>query len=307
MTQEHKTAQSEQSLDPAFVLTYGPSGSGKTTDCGYSFPNGLFIAARGALKSVNSVCGYSPAQIEVQSIDEATDTILKLQQQGGDYDAIVIDDFSFLAEQQFAMLEQKFARSSNVFAKWGALRDCVLRFRNAARYCKSHVILNCWEKGPKSSADGSRTRGGPMLSGKLPESVPAMCDIVLRCGNEPMRKPWQGVYKCEQSNNYVMKDRTDVCTRLQTAPMNLGEILRAGGYKVSRLKSLEWQEEFVEQVAQALLQGDGSQDSQIANDYYQKLLENKIDPRVARWTLRDAMDRAVIRRGTQASESLFIF
>ncbi len=294
-------------LDPAFVLTYGPSGSGKTTDCGYSFPNGLFIAARGALKSVSSVCGYTPAQIEVQTIAEATNTILELQKKGGNYDAVVIDDFSFLAEQQFAVIEKKFARSSNTFAKWGALRDCVIDFRNAARYCRFHVILNCWEKGPKSNTDGTRTRGGPMLSGKLPESVPAMCDIVLRCGNEPMRKPWTGVYKCEQSPNYVMKDRTDVVSRLGTAPMNLAEILRAGGYQVSRLESLEWQEEFIEKVASELLKGDGSQDSVVANDYFQKLKGNGIDARVARWTLRDALDRAVIRRATHVAESQFIF
>lgn len=294
-------------LDPAFVLTYGPSGSGKTTDCGYSFPNGLFIAARGALKSVSSVCGYTPAQVEVQTIDEVTKTILDLQKKGAKYDSVVIDDFSFLAEQQFAAIEQKFARSSNVFAKWGALRDCVIDFRNAARYCKFHVVLNCWEKGPKANPDGTRVRGGPMLSGKLPESVPAMCDIVLRCATEPMRKPWTGVYKCEPSPNYVMKDRTDVVSRLITAPMNLAEILRAGGYQISRLAGLEWQEEFVDTVATELLKGDGSQDSIIANEFFTKLKDNGVDARVARWTLRDALDRAVIRRATVVAESQFIF
>lgn len=307
MTKQDKAADNGKQLDPAFVLTYGPSGSGKTTDCGYSFPNGLFLAARGALKSVSAVCGYTPAQVEVQTIDEATQTILELQKKGGQYDSVVIDDFSFLAEQQFASIEKKFSRSSNAFAKWGALRDCVINFRNAARYCRFHVILNCWEKGPKSNNDGTRTRGGPMLSGKLPESVPAMCDIVLRCGTEPMRKPWTGVYKCEQSPNYVMKDRTDVVSRLGTAPMNLAEILRAGGYKVSRLQNLEWQEDFVEKVAEELLKGDGSQDSVVANEFFGKLKSNGVDARIARWTLRDALDRAVIRRATQVAESQFIF
>ncbi len=304
---EARTATSaSQQIEPAFVLIYGPSGAGKTTDCGYSFPNGLFIAARGALTSVRSVCGYTPAQIEVQSIDEVTDQILALSQQGGKYDAIVIDDFSFLAEQQFSLFEQQTQNSSNVFLKWGLLRDCVLRFRNAARYCKSHVILNCWERGPKSNMDGTRTRGGPMLSGKLPESVPAMCDIVLRCGTEPLRKPWPGVYKCEASPNFVMKDRTDIAGRLGVAPMNLGELLRAAGHTISRLKGLEWQEEFVVKVSQEMIEAGAANDTTLANKYYALLVEQGQDVRVARWTLRDALDRAVITRGTAASFSSFI-
>ena len=46
--------------EPAFVCVYGPPGVGKTTDCGYSFPNALFLAAPGALKPLRSVCGYKP-------------------------------------------------------------------------------------------------------------------------------------------------------------------------------------------------------------------------------------------------------
>ena len=86
--------------------------------------------------------------------------------------------------------------------------------------------------------------------------------------------------------------------------MNLGEILRAAGIKVSRYKGLEWQEDFVEQVAQKIL-AEGN-DIMLANEFYRNLLEKGIDYRIARWTLRDAMDRAIIRRGLAATQQQFI-
>ena len=143
-----------------------------------------------------------------------------------------------------------------------------------------------------------------MLSGKLPEQMPALCDLVLRCGIEPMRKPWAGIYKCGLDADYIMKDRFNVCSTLGTVPMNLAEILRAAGLKISRHKDLEWQEEVVEQVAQKII-AEGN-DIMIANEFYRNLLQKGIDHRIARWTLRDAMDRAIIRRGIAATQQQFI-
>jgi hypothetical protein len=285
---------------PALVLTYGPSGCGKTTDCGYSFPNALFIAARGALQSVTHTCGYSPAQIECKTIDDATKTLLDLQKKGGNYDAVVVDDFSFLAEQTMAVYEKKYSG----FTLWGKLRDATLDFRNAARYSKCHVVLNCWEQAPKTRTDGSFVRGGPMLSGKLPEQMPAMCDLVLRSGEESMRRPWKGIYRCNYNSKYVMKDRFGVCYNLSPAPMNLGEILRSAGYTISRLKSLSWQEEAVEAFSTEL--ENVADPYSKANELFGLLLAKGIDPKAAKWTLRDAMDRMVIRRTLHNTNARFV-
>ena len=287
--------------DPALVLTYGPSGSGKTTDLGYSFPNAVFIAARGALQPVRSLCGYEPNTMEAQIIDDATQFLEKLAKvKDHGFDAVVVDDFSFLAEQQFAVYDKKFSG----FTLWGKLRDSAIAFRNAARYANVHVVLNCWEQAPKLKGDGTRVRGGPMLSGKLPEQIPAMCDMVFRCSHEPMRKPWPGVYHCQYSTDYVMKDRFNIATRLHPAPMNLAEILRAAGYEISRHKDLVWQEEIVEKVCESLL--SGGKVAEIANSAYKELLDGGVTPAAARWTIRDAMDRSVIRRALNATDSVFI-
>ena len=142
-----------------------------------------------------------------------------------------------------------------------------------------------------------------MLSGKLPEQVPAMCDMVLRCGSEPARKPWPGVYHCDYSTDYVMKDRLNIASRMSPAPMNLGEILRAAGYVIKRHPDLDWQEAVVESIATQITESEDP--VKAVNDAYGALLENSVEPAVARWTLRDATDRVVIRRSLAMRDSTF--
>ena len=292
--------------DPILALVYGPSGYGKTTDSGYSFPNGLFIAAPGALQSIRSVIGYEPLVENANTIPEVTkliQTIGNYKARGSDtkIDAVVVDDFSYLAEQTFAQLEKKLKG----FQLWGALREAIIDFRNAARFAKVHICMNAWEQPPKTKPDGSRVKGGPMLTGNLPEQVPAMFDLVLRCGLDPMRKPWAGVYHCVADGNYIMKDRLNIASICHPAPMNMGELIRASGYDVSRLPELKWQEEIVEKVATTMLTEGAGRDKDNANGMYQDLIKNGVSVPHARWTLRDALDRAVIRRARIAKEATF--
>lgn len=281
------------------VLTYGASGSGKTTDCGYSFPNALFLATPGSLQSITHTCGYTPSSMDIQTITDATKVIMDIKGKG--YDAIVVDDFSFLAEKTMASLEKKYKG----FSLWGALRDVTLEFRNAARYAGIHVVLNCWEQAPKTKGDGSYVRGGPMLSGKLPEQLPAICDLVLRCGREPRRKPWSGVYHCEHSQQFVMKDRFGVCYNLNPIPMNLAEIMRSVGVSVSRHKDLEWQEEIVEKFSDQLSNASPNDFNDTVEKLYKGLIDQNIDPKYARWTIRDVLDRTVIRKALSARSEKF--
>lgn len=284
--------------DHVVACTYGPAGLGKTVDNGYSFPTALFVAAPGALSSIESTCGYIPQRTMVNSIPEATKLIESI---AGKFETVVIDDFSFLAEQTFSQFEKKF----NGFKLWGELRDAALEFRDKARYAKINVILNCWEQAPKAKSDGTKLRGGPLLPGKLPESIPALCDIVLRCQQEPKRKPWPVVYRCNADPAYVMKDRTNTASVCDPAPMNLGELLRAAGYVISRHASYPNQEEHVEAITQSLT-GESASDSKLLNEIYAGLLKNGLAPHFARWTLRDAVDRSVIRKAKETAANVFI-
>ena len=275
------------SQHPYMILTYSPSGFGKTVDCGYSFPRALFLGMPQNLQSIKSVCGYTPATMDIKTIQEATQVIREAKDKG--FDSIVVDDFSHLAEMTFVGLE----RIKDNRMKYAKLREITIEFRNAARYAGMHVIMNAWEQPPKTGT-GTFVRGGPMLSGKLPEQLPAICDLVLRAGREPKRKPWSGVYQCEHSNEYIMKDLFNVCYHMHPCPMNLAEILRACGVEIQRMEGLEWQEQVIEDFIVELEQ---------ANDFtttvetlFGRLLEQQIDPKYARWTIRDTLDRLVIRR-----------
>lgn len=145
-----------------------------------------------------------------------------------------------------------------------------------------------------------------MLSGNLPEQVPAMFDMVLRCGLDPMRKPWPGIYQCVPDPSYIMKDRLDIAPRVHPAPMNIGELLRAAGYVISRLPELSWQEALVEKIATEMLAKDATQDKELANTFYRQLTEKGVLAAHAAWTIRDGWDRAVIRRALNASKAQFL-
>ena len=288
--------------DPVVVCTYGPSGIGKTTDCGYSFPRALFLAAPGALTSVEKVCGYIPDRLAVATIEEATAIIEKVGQ-SKKYKTVVIDDFSFMAEQTFSALEAN--PKFKGFALWGRMRDIALEFRDRSRYAGVNVILTCWEQPPKTRENGQAVRGGPQLSGKLPEQIPALCDIVLRSAHDKKRKPWGAVYRCAADPSYIMKDRFHIAAQIDPAPMNIGELLRASGVEIDRLPEIKDQESIVQKISENLT-GKVADDMVNANTFYASLLEKGMPAIYAKWTLRDAIDRAVIRREL-ANKSMSFF
>jgi hypothetical protein len=272
------------------AAVYGPSGAGKTVDMLYSFPRGLFIAPPGALKPAYNVVGFVPAATEVSTIMEATE-LLKKHAKSGEYDAIIADDFSLLAEQTVAVLEKKHSG----FTLWGKVRDAVLEFRDTARHVGMHVVLTAHESAPKTT-NGAFVRGGPKLPGKLPEDVPGVCDIVLRAAADPSRRGWHGCYRCTPDEvSWVTKDRHGVTP--DRAPMNLAEILRLAGYTLRRAPGLEWQDEVVAGLAEALLGATGpGQDKALLAAWSQELQAAGHHDLHIRWTLRDALDRVALTR-----------
>lgn len=283
--------------DNVVAAIYGPSGLGKTTDMLYSFPCGLFVAPPGALKPAHNVVGFVPQSIEAATIMEATD-ILRKQGKTGAFDAIIVDDFSLLAEQTVAALEKKHSG----FKLWGAVRDVVLEFRDTARHVGMHVILTAHESSPKTT-NGCFIRGGPRLPGRLPEDVPTVCDIVLRAATDSTRRGWHACYRNSiDDSQWVTKDRHGVTP--DKAPMNLGEILRLAGYTLRRAPGLEWQDEFVTAVSNDLLANPG-QEKTVLSQAAEACRAQGLNDLHTRWSIRDAVDRVSLARAAEKVFSLY--
>jgi hypothetical protein len=283
----------------AVVATYGPSGVGKTTELLYSFPNGFFVAPPGALKPAYHVVGHVPASGEAQTIMDAT-ALVKSTAKAGKHDAVIVDDFSLLAESTVNVLEKKLSG----FKLWGGIRDAVLEFRDVARHAGLHVILTAHESAPRTM-NGTFIRGGPKLPGRLPEDVPTACDLVLRAATDQNRRGWHAVYRCTIDDpNWVTKDRHGVTP--DRAPMNTAEILRMAGYTIRRAPGLEWQEELVTVLSQALVESPAAEEKALmaaAVDMCREHTENDLH---VRWVMRDALDRAALIRARSNVLNMFL-
>ena len=282
--------------DNVVAAIYGPSGLGKTTDLLYSFPNGLFIAPPGALKPAHHVVGHVPQSVEAATIMDATAIVAKLAKSNPEgFNAVIVDDFSLLSESTVAALEKKHSG----FKLWGAVRDAVLAFRDTSRHAGLHVVLTAHESAPRTM-NGTFIRGGPRLPGRLPEDLPTACDIVLRAAQDSTRRGWHACYRCTvDDTQWVSKDRHGVTP--DRAPMNLGEILRMAGYPLTRAPGLEWQEELVEAISNLLVAGSlpmgtSADERSIVAEAVELAREATHNELHIRWMLRDALDRAALKR-----------
>lgn len=295
--------------EPSVVCVYGPSGWGKTSDCLYSFPDALFIAAPGALKPWHWIgLPYKPATAACSDIFQATE-LIKKEAPRGRYTAVVCDDWSLLSDATFSIIEKQFEkREARVM--WGAVRAMLLTFRQACRDAGLHIVMNAHQRGPHLHEKKGYIMGGPMLPGTMPEDFPKSCDMVLRVQKEDSVPVWPFVYSGnEPSTDFVEKDRHGFVPPLtKIAPMNLGELLRlgfgveGGKWSIRRAKGLEWMEKVVEQVAGQLLKHGaatpGSAEQKALLQQFEPLVRAKYtqDTRLVNWIFRDAIARALLRR-----------
>ena len=279
-----------------FIVIYGKSGLGKTSDVGSAYPGGLFIASEGAVSSIQSWYGVSVARTQVPTLMELNKNF-PAWIKAGKYTALVIDEFDFLAEETMSALEKRVTG----FKLFGALRNEIALTARIARDASLPVIFTALEKPPKVREDGTKILGGPSLTGDLPEKLPGMADLVLRATKDPLRKPWPVIYTPDGGVDYVAKDRYSVVPN--PSPLNLGEILRAGGFAVPRIHP--WQEERVVELYNALIQGEAKNDAAVIGPYYQYLLSAGLPPQAARWTVRDGWDRTLLMRAKRSKEASY--
>ena len=290
--------------EPVFALTYGRKGCGKSADCLYAFPDAVYIAAPGALKTSVSVVGlaYPPARApDIRTIPEVT-AFIEHKIKGSRWNSIVVDDFSLLCEESFQAIE-KLGKPGLQF--WGRVREMLLDFRSAAANAGVHVILNAHDRCPHTDEKKGYIRGGPMLPGSMPEDLPKSCHMVLRAKRSDGYPIWPMVYDAnELDDEYVAGDRHGfIPPATKIAPMNLAEILRQGygvdgPLGIRRPQGLEWMEKLVEKISLKLagtLPGDDN--SRAILRAFKPLIEAKFtqNPLHIQWIFRDALARAILR------------
>jgi len=270
-----------------FSVWYAPSKVGKSTASGAAGACGLFIAQPGGLLPVKTFLGLD--NIKYQSAGTVAEAAMIIRKKSKGQPTVVVDDFSLLVEQTVAGLEGKCGFGE----MWRQLRSQVLEMRNAARVAAAagtHVIFNCHESPPRTSS-GKYVRGGPSLPGQLPEQFSAFADIVARGVYDPTAAPWKYVFRTSPDPQYISGDRLDILP--DPAPMNIAEAFRAAGYDIPRPKELKWQEKVVEQLSERVLSEGIASWRSVLKPAAEKLSTKYPLPHV-RWTLQDALHRAVI-------------
>lgn len=290
--------------DHAVVLTYGKAKAGKSVSAGYSFPRALWFARPDQVESVRSVCGYSPTLAPpVRYLSDITRLIEQLgrSKNRDQYDAIVVDDTSVVADETMSYHEER--AGSNKFGAFGKMKSDVFDLRGAARDCGLHVLFNFHQRDPDVK-EGKLYRGGPALPSKnLTDMIPVIAPTVLRAAVDPARVPWGGIYVCDPTDvNYVSGDRFNMAPK--QGPMNEAELLRSAGFRIRRLPGMDWQDTAADQVAEQILKGALVLD--VARRFRDKAESLRLDNRMALWALRDGIDRAEFARHREAGAWSFL-
>lgn len=289
------------SRDPSFTIVYGELGVGKTADVLAAFPEGVFVAAPGALAPCRELWGFEPPERhDLASFDEVEKFAASLDNR---HVALCIDDATLLADRTAAVAVKAGLTGYDV---WGYVLLSAMRMRDTLRRRGFHVAFTCHPRAAHVE-NGVRFKGGPSFQGQCAQKIPAASDFLLRAetrggaahsdllgGPEPFG--WNQVYRCGWSPDWIQRSRYNTP---DYSPMNLGEILRLAGFSIPRMRGLEWQEPIVSALANRLLEAPGLSDPEHVRSALLRvrdfvLSKTSNNSAYAYWTVRDGHDRAVL-------------
>jgi len=276
-----------------FAITYGPSGCGKTLAAIRAFPEALCIAPKGATKCA-AYLGVTPKTTTPSNVGEIVTTLRSKEVRK--YPAIIVDDFSIIADQELQRCKTKFKG----WSAFDQFNQRVYELRDAAREADCPVIFTMHQQPPKEVSNEHGTRhipGAPLIPGwQLPEKLPAMADFVARVvyTGESLGS-WPYVYQTGPDPAYVTKDRLGISP--PTFPLNLRVLLLAAGYDLPRPKGLQWMDKIVTGLTpklQPILQEKNKEELRtLLTKCFQQLSSKYQQPHI-RWALMDAIDTATL-------------
>jgi len=286
-----------------FGIIYAAPKKGKTLNLLMSFPNSLVMAPVGATACAE-YAGIKPETWDIKPDTRVTKIIevLNRASASGKFDAIIIDDFSLIADAELHHIQ---ANPRNAgFKAFDVLNKIMYKLRDAARNAKCHVFLVMHETPPREVTRDNRTvfiPGHPSITGwKLPEKIPAMADFVVRMKHDPKAiSRWPYVYQAAPTPDYITGSRLAMMPGM--SPTNIREVMLATGYELPRPNGMEWMDDVAETVCQELVKAE-AQDKRAVKKWLSSdgsvLAEahKDKDPRHVRWAISDGIDRAVLRR-----------
>lgn len=304
--------------DASVICICGKTGSGKTVDAVASFPRAMYFALTRELKPAITVLGYHPPMVHVvktlYDVALGVDTLLeyRAKKDAGAlwHNAVVVDDLTVMAYQTEQALREGVTVKGrgNVHPSgwnlWTEQRNMllVLIFHIAER-CRQagiHLVVNGHFRVARTNNAGKALRGGIDLPTDLTESFTAGTDLSAVIEDEPERLWHPTVFQVRNFHpSFATKNRYGI---LDKAPANTAEILRAAGYHLPRAPGQEQYEEHVEKLAQFVGQYMASYPYTRVN--VQKVIAGPMaelaqlvkNPLLVRWLVRDAIDRAYLRR-----------
>jgi hypothetical protein len=289
------------------ILTYGEPKIGKTTDLGYTFPQGHFFApSASSLLPLRRIVGIAPKTAVVKDLT-AVSQYVRAHATDESISAIVIDDIALLADEAINLWTANNPDKRNGWYPYQMIKQTCQELCVIARHAPWHLVLDSHERKPEVDENGIRTRGGPILPGKL--AGPALeknSSLILRAiVSDPLvdkgasDDAWPVIYTCDVSDrNFTTGDRNGLA--LKKNPLNLREILFAGGVELPY--ATEWQAEEVAKLTALALEGKLNSDALTG---WQAALGEKATPALVDWILRDARARVfMLKNATSRSDAV---
>ena len=294
-------------VEPTLVVVYGEKKLGKTADliAAAGIESALYLSMSGALKASRHVLGIAVPEARVKrvtTLEEVIEALTQIRDRGnGRFRTVVVDDLTLLLEHTYLAAKQRYG-PSRAFPMWDHLSSLLLAFRAVAREAGVHVLCSAHERPLQIDDSGSRWKGGPGApSKKQTHALAAVCDVLVRAVPDPKRWPWPVSYEADPTSpTWLQGDRQ---LSLARRPPNTAEALRAAGYDIPRPAALAWGEPVCEAIAQRILDGADPK------DYYRRSLLRLAETHPvehAYWIVRDAIDRAEIRRATSGVDRFLV-
>lgn len=287
--------------DPSFSIEYGDLKAGKTADVLSAFhERAVYVAAPGALSPAESVWGFPQPKIhDLGTFKEIREFGEKLPSGAL---ALVIDDATLIADRTANYYESKGITGWDM---WRAVVSSAIKMRDSLRRKGIHIAMTTHANAAYIE-QGVRRKGGPAFQGQSRQKIPAAADLLLRAeARSGGGVGWPYVYRTAPHADWLQGSRYDTP---DNAPMNLGEILRAAGFEIPRLRGLEWQEGLATALAGKLLSPPGLGNvehvtatlSRVRDYALQKFTK---DEKHAMWAVRDGYDRAVLAAAKSAQRA----